>query len=390
MRVAVIGGKLQGVEATYLAHKAGWEVIVIDKDPMVPAKGLCDIFYLCDVTLEKELIERLKDVELIIPALEDESALSSLRRSARHEDIPLAHDANAYAISSSKIQSNHFFAHLGISAPLSWPDCGFPVIAKPSRDSGSKGVRRINSPKVFQTFADRPGSLEDWVIQEFLEGPSFSLEVLGSLGSYQTLQVTDLEMDGNYDCKRVMAPTFLRENQIKEFEQMALTLSRALRLQGIMDVEIILNDQTLKILEIDARLPSQTPTVVYLSTGINMVEMLGGLFVQNSKQGVVDISFQRGVVYEHIKVSPNRLEVSGEHIMVDAGPLHLSQDFVGADEAISNYFPGSEHWVATLMITGDDREEAWTKRCEVIEEIRELCSLDTYVDLSPAISSDSP
>ena len=26
MRIAVIGGKLQGVEATFLAHKAGWEV----------------------------------------------------------------------------------------------------------------------------------------------------------------------------------------------------------------------------------------------------------------------------------------------------------------------------------------------------------------------------
>jgi pyrrolysine biosynthesis protein PylC len=28
----VVGGKLQGIEAAYLAHKAGWSVKVIDKD----------------------------------------------------------------------------------------------------------------------------------------------------------------------------------------------------------------------------------------------------------------------------------------------------------------------------------------------------------------------
>jgi monoamine oxidase len=31
LRVAIIGGNLQGVEAPYLAHKTGWEVLVIDR-----------------------------------------------------------------------------------------------------------------------------------------------------------------------------------------------------------------------------------------------------------------------------------------------------------------------------------------------------------------------
>jgi len=40
MIVAVVGGKLQGIEATYLAHKAGWDVLLIDTNPAVPASGL--------------------------------------------------------------------------------------------------------------------------------------------------------------------------------------------------------------------------------------------------------------------------------------------------------------------------------------------------------------
>ena len=34
MKAVVIGGKLQGVEAAYLAKKAGWEVVLIDKSEL--------------------------------------------------------------------------------------------------------------------------------------------------------------------------------------------------------------------------------------------------------------------------------------------------------------------------------------------------------------------
>ena len=43
MRVAVVGGNLQGVEVAYLAHKAGWEVFLIDKRTGAPASGICPV-----------------------------------------------------------------------------------------------------------------------------------------------------------------------------------------------------------------------------------------------------------------------------------------------------------------------------------------------------------
>jgi len=42
MRVAIIGGRLQGLEAVYLAKKAGWQTLLVDKEAAVPAAGLCD------------------------------------------------------------------------------------------------------------------------------------------------------------------------------------------------------------------------------------------------------------------------------------------------------------------------------------------------------------
>ena len=79
MRVAIIGGNLQGVEATYLAKKAGWEVLLIDKNPQAGASLMCDRFLSLTITSKRDLDKIPKQVELIIPALEDESVLGLLQ-----------------------------------------------------------------------------------------------------------------------------------------------------------------------------------------------------------------------------------------------------------------------------------------------------------------------
>jgi len=67
--VAIIGGYLQGVEATYLAKKAGWGVLVIDKDPWAGASLMCDRFLPLTITADVDPYEISKGVDLIIPAL---------------------------------------------------------------------------------------------------------------------------------------------------------------------------------------------------------------------------------------------------------------------------------------------------------------------------------
>jgi|GEM_PF-91787 len=445
MLVAVIGGKLQGIEATYLAHKTGWEVLLIDTNPAVPASGLCDFFVPMDITDEGWLDPVLKDVDLIIPATENRKVLNTLSKGCRDAAIPFAYDAHAYAISSSKLKSNRLFDRIGVPVPVPWPDCGFPAAAKPSSGSGSKGVQIFyNQQQLEKRF---PSSLppKNWVLQEYVEGPSYSLEVVGTPGHYTALQVTDLEMDAGYDCKRVLAPTLLSPERVTQFKKISIKIAEAIQLNGLMDVEVILHNNELKVLEIDARLPSQTPTVVYWSSGCNILEFLalvknGNKWFENSrmkwpcKSKIFDPLFiksgwhpqpkmppnqltkletakkfglferlcrvliknrppeaiieKKGIIYEHIKVSPGAIKVCGEHIMARAGPLHLFKDFYGADEVITNYSLGRSEWVATLIITGADRREAWEKRNRVIRDIQKHFKLDTYKDPSPPVQNE--
>jgi pyrrolysine biosynthesis protein PylC len=372
MRVVVAGGKLQGVEAAYLARQAGWSVRLVDRNISVPARGICDEFCRLDILFETDkLVNIVRDADFIIPAIEDEAVLESLERVAQKAGVPIACDLSSYAVTSSKKKSDRLFAEKGIPAPRYWPECEFPVIAKPSDMSGSKGIKKVTDERELALFFEQVGSKRDnYLIQEFLEGDSYSIEVVGCPGNYVSLQVTDLNFDSGYDCKRVLAPTKLTPKQEEQFRDLGVRIAELLPLTGIMDVEVINDHGILKVLEIDARLPSQTPTVVYKSTGINMLVMLYDLFTRGHVEMYSDLNRQRGVVYEHVKVTPGKIETWGEHIISQAGCLNYYQDFFGAEEALTDYVSGSTSWVATLIITGKDRSQAWEKRCQVIENIR--------------------
>ena len=373
MLAAVAGGNLQGVEAAYLLQKAGWDVLVIDRKPTVPAAGLCNSFVQLDVTSKKSLAQVLKDVDLVIPALENDAALACLDQVTRSKGIPFAFDPAAYAVSSSKIKSEQLFERTAIPTPGRWPACKFPVVAKPDQGSGSQGVQICHHKDDLQDILAQ--SNEQWLIQEFIPGPSYSLEVLGRPGHYMTPQVTDLEMDNRYDCKRVTAPSLLTAEHISEFEQLSLTLAEALSLKGIMDVEVILHENELKVIEIDARLPSQTPTTVYWSTGLNVLQLLAANFLNQPLQAPSVDRLPASVIYEHICVTSNMLEIAGEHMMSGADALHIYPDFFGADEAITNYASDRNSWVATLIVTESNPEAVWDKRNSVIADIKKKFNL---------------
>jgi pyrrolysine biosynthesis protein PylC len=384
MLVAIAGGALQGLEMTYLAKQAGFDTLLMDRNREAPATGLCDRFVAVDLTDHEALTRALGSVDLVLPATENVDALRSLVVWCAGNRKPLAFDPGAYTISSSKKKSDALFKELGIPAPTPWPNCAFPVLAKPDSESGSKEVEVFSDLSALEARFDiipPPGR----VLQAYVTGPSYSIEVVGRPGDYAPLQITDLEMDEDYDCKRVLAPSTLPSDLKGQFERIAVTLAEAVGLSGIMDVEAILHEGRLEVLEIDARFPSQTPIAVYHSTGINMLERLAKIFTDPDKAKLdsVPVRPAGGSVLEHIRVRDGKLDVCGEHIMVEDGPLHLEPNFFGADAALTSYASGKPHWVATLMVKGSDLEAARERRNQVVGEIRNRFGLNIYSDDYP-------
>jgi pyrrolysine biosynthesis protein PylC len=387
MRLLVVGGRLQGVEAAYLAKKAGFWVRVVDKKAPVPAMGLGDEFLQVDVTAPGGLEKAAEEIDLILPAMENQAALNALADEAPGLGIPLAFDPAAYAVSSSKPASDRYFARNGIPAPTPWPACGFPVVVKPSAGSGSWGVILLADAAAQKTHFGSSFPPENMVVQEHLQGPSFSVEVIGEPGNYQVLPTTELEMDAIHDCKRVIVPAQLASDEDAHFAAIARSAAEGLGLKGIMDVEVILHKGALKVLEIDARLPSQTPIAVLHSSGLNQVGMLADLFAPGKSVSESPQPTQRrGVILEHIRVMNGHLRVSGEHIMAVDQALHQVTLFFGADEALTTHVPGATSWVATLIISGHDRKSAWEKRQAVMRNLKEGLGLTALEDPSPEVA----
>jgi 3-methylornithine--L-lysine ligase len=384
-KLAIIGGKLQGLEAVYLAQKAGIETFLIDKKENTPARKMADNF-LCANVLDREerFIDLLKSVDLILPALENDEVLIGLSQLAQEFDLPLAFDMNSYLISSSKKISDELIHNNDIPAPRYYPHGEGPYILKPSIGSGSMGVGFFSNRSELERKIDPLRIGKDLIVQEYLSGPSYSIEVIGKPGNYTTYEITELFMDEYYDCKRVAAPAKISDKMRRDFSEIAIKLATLLELKGIMDVEVIEHKGELKVLEIDARIPSQTPTVVYHSSGINLIEELFRYFCprpwteKRTKQ-------KKHVSFEHLHVTEESTKVLGEHIMKDLNHINLLENFCGANEVLTDYKPEKGNFKGTFISIADSEEELNRRRDTVITEIHNLKGGGLkHIDLSPA------
>ena len=323
-KICLIGGKLQGVETAYLAQKAGLFVILIDKNPAALAQSLCDVFYCFDITKENEkpkLIEIFKNSDYLIPVNENEETIAYLRNISdeiKKTGCKLLFDFDAYHISSDKVRSKTYFKKINIPTPADKPSTP-PYFVKPPSESGSIGARIIQSDDALKTVP------KDYLIEEYLTGPVISLEVIGNGCDYIVAKETHIHIDDVYDCNRVTPLPF-----DKTYRQIAFDLAKGLQLKGIMDVEAIDSQKGWKVLEIDARFPSQTPICVYFSSGINLLLLLIDAFENPdsfSKNGLSRSANPKYAnsycIFEHFQKTDGRLVSGGEHLISAGNDFHI-------------------------------------------------------------------
>jgi len=361
-RLIVVGGKLQGTEALYLAKKAGVFTVLVDKNPNAIASKICDEFSCMDI-IETPLLfaELIKEGDIVLPALEKQEVLEALEKLSKEHGFILGFDLKSYNITSSKFLSDKLFRECGLPVPFYYPEGKAPYIVKPSDASGSQGVQYIGSNRELELFLEKTDHSENLIIQEYLKGPSYSIEIIGKPGNYRTYKITQIHMDEVYDCKMVTAPCPLTKEQEIKFSNMAICIAEKLQLQGIMDLEIIDDENDFKLLEIDARIPSQTPTVVYHSSGMNLIKELMDIYnVGKFTSDKIDRNYSS--CFEHYVIKDGVVSSHGEHVMGESKPLQLETNVFGADELISDYNNNDGSWRGTLINWAKTDKELMDKR----------------------------
>lgn len=385
MRLGIVGGALQGMEAVHLARKAGYETFVLDKREDAPARSLADESETVDLVKEPDKAQKLlTDCDAVIPAIEEMPVLENLERMKGSFAGPYLFDINSYRISSSKLKSNEIMGKFGVPMPRPWPECGYPVIVKPSCQSGSVGVSEVENEEQLQKALAKVRELHDEpVIQEFVHGKSLSVEAIGDGEKARAYVTTEVVLDSNYDCKQVLcSPDILPPEMDGLFGECIRNTAEDMHLRGLMDMEAIGGKDGFKVLEIDARIPSQTPACIEAGTGINLLEEL---YLALSGKGRDPVRKPGASSYEHFYIDGTRMYTTGEKAFSHVEHPHFERGLFGADDTITDYESGKSRWRGTFINSGKDSQEVFWKRKDMISRIMEECGVEEFIDGSPEV-----
>ncbi|HKK96409.1 MAG TPA: 3-methylornithine--L-lysine ligase PylC [Anaerovoracaceae bacterium] len=367
MKIVIIGGKLQGTEAIYLAKKAGYHSILIDINENVMSAKLCDEFVCGDIiNRDENVMTALSEADIIIPTMENMEVIKAIGKISLEYNLNVAFDFEAYMITQSKLKSDELFHKNHIPSPKYYPNCQPPYILKPICESGSHGIIKINTKEEL----DKIDNLSDYIIQEYLEGPSYSIEIIGNREKYKTFEITKIHMDDVFDCKRVTAPCNISKETENKFKKIAIKIAKLVELNGIMDVEAILHRGELKILEIDARMPSQTPSVVLMTTGVNLLKELIELKL-NGRFTEDEFDKKLYGTYENYSLIDGVLLNQGEHIMGDAKYLKHAKDLFGYKDVIWDY-KESNCFSGIFINSALTKEKIEEDKNNLIDELKKL------------------
>lgn len=176
----------------------------------------------------------------------------------------------------------------------------YPCIMKPTDNAGSRGVvlcqsrEELEGEYEYSHHESRGGAV---IIEEYLQGPEFSIEVMVVDGEPHVLQITDKLTTGAPHFVEMghSQPTRQNEENSEKIKDLACRAVKAVGINiGPAHVEMILTVEGPKMVELGARMGGDciTTHLVPLSTGIDMV----GCTIQLACGEQVDINpkFKKG------------------------------------------------------------------------------------------------
>lgn len=161
-------------------------------------------------------------------------------------------------------------------------DFEYPVIIKPRDNSGSRGVKLCRSKEELEASmseAFEVSKLDTVLVEEFIEGPEFSIEGLHFDGKSEVIQFTEkktTEFPYNVELGHKQ-PANLTEEQRKAIRDIVSKIGKALKFQNCPShTELKINERGIFVIETSPRLGGDyiTSTLVPLSTGVNMEDQL--------------------------------------------------------------------------------------------------------------------
>lgn len=161
-------------------------------------------------------------------------------------------------------------------------DMVYPVIVKPRDNSGSRGVKLCRTKEELeQSMAEalEYSKLDSVLVEEFIEGPEYSIEGLHYDGKSEVIQFTEkktTEFPYNVELGHIQPANISKENKQK-IREIVAKIGKALKFENCPShTELKINERGIFVIETSPRLGGDyiTSTLTPLSTGINLEDQL--------------------------------------------------------------------------------------------------------------------
>lgn len=161
-------------------------------------------------------------------------------------------------------------------------DLFFPVIVKPRDNSGSRGVKLCRSREELTASMHEAfdvSKLDTVLVEEYIEGPEYSIEGLHYADKSEVIQFTEkktTEFPYNVELGHKQ-PANLSEEQKDAVRRIVARIGKALKFENCPShTELKINERGIFVIETSPRLGGDyiTSKLTPLSTGINLEDML--------------------------------------------------------------------------------------------------------------------
>jgi len=294
-KLLVLAAGLLQIPVIKKAQEKGLYVITADDDPDAPGMVLANKAIVPGGLMNEEKLLTIAKEERICGVIHPCSEVAMNVMGYINDKMHLHGISRETALrATNKHLMREAFEAYGAPSPKSFCTCdvekgynqyrsiGGKAILKPSRNSGSRGISEIEPGLSFEEFLplfqrskdeSRDASV---MIEQFIEGPEFSVEIIIWNGKVNVLQVTDKKTTGAPYFVELghSQPSLFPDDVVAAVRDAAVKGVEALRLNDCAaHAEVKCQDGKPYIMEIGARLGGDfiSTKLTHLSTGIDMV-----------------------------------------------------------------------------------------------------------------------
>lgn len=285
--ILIFGGGALQISIIERAQALGLNAIVIDPDPNAIGKDKANFFFTIaanDYEQTKKIAIEFK-VKGLVTSATDNPILMMCRIADElnltfpsYKSCDTLLDKGKFKVFLSENEISHAKGNVYNDISNVEPaEISFPVIVKPARNSGSRGVLKCNEPKqLFETIKETLSFCKDgrFIIEEYILGEEVSVEAIVTNHVVQIIQITD---------KIITPPPYnveLGHSQPSKFENLLVLiqsiLQKIINKTGLNNCaihpEFKIHNNNITLIEIGPRLGGDfiTSYLVPLSTGINI------------------------------------------------------------------------------------------------------------------------